>query len=187
LSKYDENGRNFHGFSEAWGILCFLISRHASTSRESPCEIHKKSFYDLNFSLLLSQNLQHIKGDDNNNIFIHSVINRTELEYFIKRRRLESRQRSQTRKTKCRRVGKSLEFESQQNFRHGKKFDGELGRPRALVSLSKFDQRNDGRRMFPVVKITASGLDPAAMYTVLLEFVQIDSHRWKYVNGEWVS
>nr|AAB32396.2 T-related protein [Drosophila sp. (in: flies)] len=44
----------------------------------------------------------------------------------------------------------------------------------------------NGRRMFPVVKISASGLDPAAMYTVLLEFVQIDSHRWKYVNGEWV-
>lgn len=40
--------------------------------------------------------------------------------------------------------------------------------------------------MFPIVKVTASGLDPAAMYTVLLEFVQIDSHRWKYVNGEWV-
>uniref|UniRef100_A0A336K7U6 CSON015494 protein n=1 Tax=Culicoides sonorensis TaxID=179676 RepID=A0A336K7U6_CULSO len=44
----------------------------------------------------------------------------------------------------------------------------------------------NGRRMFPVVKITTNGLDPAAMYTVLLEFVQIDSHRWKYVNGEWV-
>nr|CAI5841540.1 unnamed protein product [Callosobruchus analis] len=43
-----------------------------------------------------------------------------------------------------------------------------------------------GRRMFPVVKVTASGLDPKAMYTVLLEFVQIDQHRWKYVNGEWV-
>lgn len=43
------------------------------------------------------------------------------------------------------------------------------------------------RRMFPVVKVTASGLDSAAMYTVLLEFVQIDNHRWKYVNGEWVS
>jgi len=40
--------------------------------------------------------------------------------------------------------------------------------------------------MFPVVKISASGLDPAAMYTVLLEFVQVDTHRWKYVNGEWV-
>lgn len=43
------------------------------------------------------------------------------------------------------------------------------------------------RRMFPVVKVAASGLDPTAMYTVLLEFVQIDLHRWKYVNGEWVS
>ncbi|KAG5885375.1 hypothetical protein JTB14_023762 [Gonioctena quinquepunctata] len=43
-----------------------------------------------------------------------------------------------------------------------------------------------GRRMFPVVKVTTAGLDPKAMYTVLLEFVQIDPHRWKYVNGEWV-
>uniref|UniRef100_A0A182QFS6 T-box domain-containing protein n=1 Tax=Anopheles farauti TaxID=69004 RepID=A0A182QFS6_9DIPT len=41
--------------------------------------------------------------------------------------------------------------------------------------------------MFPVVKVTASGLDPTAMYTVLLEFSQVDSHRWKYVNGEWVA
>uniref|UniRef100_A0A182JDP6 Uncharacterized protein n=1 Tax=Anopheles atroparvus TaxID=41427 RepID=A0A182JDP6_ANOAO len=45
----------------------------------------------------------------------------------------------------------------------------------------------NGRRMFPVVKVTATGLDPTAMYTVLLEFSQVDSHRWKYVNGEWVS
>ncbi|XP_053689448.1 T-related protein [Sabethes cyaneus] len=45
----------------------------------------------------------------------------------------------------------------------------------------------NGRRMFPVVKVTASGLDPGAMYTVLLEFSQVDSHRWKYVNGEWVA
>lgn len=41
--------------------------------------------------------------------------------------------------------------------------------------------------MFPVVKVTASGLVLDAMYTVLLEFVQIDNHRWKYVNGEWVN
>ncbi|KAJ4436819.1 hypothetical protein ANN_16951 [Periplaneta americana] len=40
--------------------------------------------------------------------------------------------------------------------------------------------------MFPVVKVSVSGLDPQAMYSVLLEFVQIDPHRWKYVNGEWV-
>ncbi|KAG5678265.1 hypothetical protein PVAND_007956 [Polypedilum vanderplanki] len=45
----------------------------------------------------------------------------------------------------------------------------------------------NGRRMFPVVKISVSGLDTAAMYSIYLEFVQIDSHRWKYVNGEWIS
>ena len=25
------------------------------------------------------------------------------------------------------------------------------------------------------------------MYSVLLEFVQIENHRWKYVNGEWLA
>ncbi|XP_065201832.1 T-related protein-like isoform X2 [Planococcus citri] len=40
--------------------------------------------------------------------------------------------------------------------------------------------------MFPVVKVTVNGLDPAAMYTLLLEFIQIEQHRWKYVNGDWV-
>ncbi|KAH1024856.1 T-related protein [Dendroctonus ponderosae] len=42
-----------------------------------------------------------------------------------------------------------------------------------------------GRRMFPVIKVIAAGLDPKSMYTVLLEFKQMDSHRWKFVNGEW--
>ncbi|XP_059476142.1 T-box transcription factor T isoform X2 [Neocloeon triangulifer] len=44
----------------------------------------------------------------------------------------------------------------------------------------------NGRRMFPVVKVSVSCLVPTAMYSILLEFVQIDTHRWKYVNGEWV-
>ncbi|KAM9317448.1 T-box transcription factor T-like [Gastrophryne carolinensis] len=44
----------------------------------------------------------------------------------------------------------------------------------------------NGRRMFPVLKVNVSGLDPNAMYTVLLDFVAADNHRWKYVNGEWV-
>lgn len=35
----------------------------------------------------------------------------------------------------------------------------------------------NGRRMFPVVKISVSGLDAAAMYNIYLEFLQIDSHR----------
>ncbi|MEQ2290467.1 hypothetical protein AMECASPLE_003601 [Ameca splendens] len=43
-----------------------------------------------------------------------------------------------------------------------------------------------GRRMFPVLKINVSGLDPNAMYSFLLDFISADNHRWKYVNGEWV-
>ena len=42
-----------------------------------------------------------------------------------------------------------------------------------------------GRRMFPVIKISISNLDPRAMYSIAIEFVQLESHRWKYVNGEW--
>ncbi|XP_045196119.1 T-box transcription factor T homolog 1-like [Mercenaria mercenaria] len=45
----------------------------------------------------------------------------------------------------------------------------------------------NGRRMFPVFKTSISGLDPNSMYTILLDFVQVENHRWKYVNGEWVA
>ncbi|XP_048855278.1 T-box transcription factor TBX19 [Brienomyrus brachyistius] len=44
----------------------------------------------------------------------------------------------------------------------------------------------NGRRMFPVLKVSVSGLDPNAMYSILLDFAPADTHRWKYVNGEWV-
>ncbi|XP_036079439.1 T-box transcription factor T isoform X2 [Rousettus aegyptiacus] len=44
----------------------------------------------------------------------------------------------------------------------------------------------NGRRMFPVLKVNVSGLDPNAMYSFLLDFVAADNHRWKFVNGEWV-
>ncbi|XP_030638535.1 T-box transcription factor TBX19 [Chanos chanos] len=44
----------------------------------------------------------------------------------------------------------------------------------------------NGRRMFPVLKVSVSGLDPNAMYSFLLDFSPADGHRWKYVNGEWV-
>lgn len=40
--------------------------------------------------------------------------------------------------------------------------------------------------MFPVLRANVSGLDPNAMYSVLLDFVAADNNRWKYVNGEWV-
>lgn len=45
----------------------------------------------------------------------------------------------------------------------------------------------NGRRMFPVIKIRISGLEPSAFYTVMLEFKQIDQTRWKYINGEWLT
>ena len=42
-----------------------------------------------------------------------------------------------------------------------------------------------GRMMFPVVRARISGLDPNALYVVLLEFKQVGDGRWKYANGEW--
>ena len=45
----------------------------------------------------------------------------------------------------------------------------------------------NGRRMFPVIKVRISGLDPSAFYSILLEFKQIDLTRWKYIGGQWLS
>ena len=41
--------------------------------------------------------------------------------------------------------------------------------------------------MFPVIRASVSGIDANAMYSLLLDFSPVDSHRWKYVNGEWVA
>ena len=43
------------------------------------------------------------------------------------------------------------------------------------------------RRMFPVLKLNIRGLESNAMYSILLDFVAVEDHRWKYVNGEWVA
>ena len=40
--------------------------------------------------------------------------------------------------------------------------------------------------MFPILKVHVQGLDPKAMYNVLLDFAAADSTRWKFVNGDWV-
>ncbi|RWS25437.1 T-related protein-like isoform X1 [Leptotrombidium deliense] len=44
-----------------------------------------------------------------------------------------------------------------------------------------------GRRMFPVVRCAIEGLQEHDMYSIDIEFVQIGSHRWKYMNGDWVA
>lgn len=43
----------------------------------------------------------------------------------------------------------------------------------------------NGRRMFPVVRVSITGLDPCRMYVMMIELVQLDSNRWKYINGQW--
>ena len=44
-----------------------------------------------------------------------------------------------------------------------------------------------GRRMFPLIRCQIDGLEPRSMYSIVLEFVQIGTHRWKYLNGNWVA
>ena len=41
--------------------------------------------------------------------------------------------------------------------------------------------------MFPVLRVSISGLDASSMYSLILDFIPADSSRWKYVNGEWTS
>ena len=42
-----------------------------------------------------------------------------------------------------------------------------------------------GRNMFPVLKTSFANLEPTAIYEVVVDFIQIDNHKWKYINGEW--
>lgn len=42
-----------------------------------------------------------------------------------------------------------------------------------------------GRNMFPVLKTSFVNLEPTAIYEVVVDFIQIDNHKWKYINGEW--
>ena len=41
--------------------------------------------------------------------------------------------------------------------------------------------------MFPVVKVSVGGLDPKAMYSILLEFVQIDSEGRSVINNYLIT
>jgi hypothetical protein len=51
--------------------------------------------------------------------------------------------------------------------------------------IKDFSVTKAGRRMFPIVSVSIRGLEPEKMYTVELSFEQIDSHRWRYVSGQW--
>lgn len=63
--------------------------------------------------------------------------------------------------------------------------DGDLwGRFNKLIN--EMIVTKSGRRMFPLVKVNISGLEPKTFYTILLEFKQVGNNRWKYINGEWL-
>ena len=40
--------------------------------------------------------------------------------------------------------------------------------------------------MFPIMKVSVSGLDPHAKYILLVDIVPLDDCRYKYHNSEWV-
>nr|QFQ66872.1 brachyury protein [Hofstenia miamia] len=62
--------------------------------------------------------------------------------------------------------------------------DGELWRSFKKCENEMIVTKN-GRRMFPVIRVRIAGLDPNAMYSVILDFIPADKKRWKYVNGKW--
>ncbi|XP_077401117.1 T-box transcription factor TBX19-like [Vanacampus margaritifer] len=64
--------------------------------------------------------------------------------------------------------------------------DGELWRKFQRVTNEMIVTKN-GRRMFPVLKVSVSGLDPSSMYSFLLDFIPVGGCRWKFVSGEWLA
>ncbi|GAB6027644.1 T-box transcription factor tbx19 [Chamberlinius hualienensis] len=44
-----------------------------------------------------------------------------------------------------------------------------------------------GRRMFPIITLDISGLISNNMYSIILEFILISGHKWKYQNFQWVA
>ena len=39
--------------------------------------------------------------------------------------------------------------------------------------------------MFPLLQVSLSGMDSSASYALLLEFRLTNTHRWRFLNGEW--
>ncbi|XP_077580265.1 T-box transcription factor TBX19-like [Stigmatopora nigra] len=64
--------------------------------------------------------------------------------------------------------------------------DADLWRKFQHITNEMIVTRN-GRRMFPILKVSVSGLDPSSMYSFLLDFIPADGCRWKFVNREWLA
>ncbi|XP_052761830.1 T-box protein 1-like [Mya arenaria] len=44
-----------------------------------------------------------------------------------------------------------------------------------------------GRRMFPVLEYSLTGLVPSRMYNVYVDMVLADNNHWKFQNGQWIA
>ncbi|EDV21598.1 uncharacterized protein TRIADDRAFT_30221 [Trichoplax adhaerens] len=42
-----------------------------------------------------------------------------------------------------------------------------------------------GRRMFPTIKVSVSGMDTKAKYLVLMDVIAVDENRYKYQHNQW--
>ncbi|PIC17188.1 hypothetical protein B9Z55_023519 [Caenorhabditis nigoni] len=45
--------------------------------------------------------------------------------------------------------------------------------------------RKTGRKMFPILEYSVSGLNPTAMYEIYLHMERMDDHKYRYRNNEW--
>ncbi|XP_047127278.1 brachyury protein homolog 1-like isoform X1 [Hydra vulgaris] len=81
---------------------------------------------------------------------------------------------------------KKEELSSEGKHVHVSLDDSELWKKFKTLTNEMIVTKN-GRRMFPVLKLNIRGLESHAMYSILLDFVAVEDHRWKYVNGEWVA
>ena len=41
------------------------------------------------------------------------------------------------------------------------------------------------RRMFPLLQLSLSGLEPSSSYALLIQFELARTNRWRFLNGEW--
>ncbi|CAO4384275.1 unnamed protein product [Caenorhabditis nigoni] len=45
--------------------------------------------------------------------------------------------------------------------------------------------RKTGRKMFPILEYSVSGLNPTAMYAIYLHMERMDDHKYRFRNNEW--
>lgn len=82
--------------------------------------------------------------------------------------------------------GSSLDAKKTVVCSHQRNWSPEFNRQLCISGQSR-GPKTAKARMFPVIQVSVSGLDPRAMYTVVLDLTQVGAHRWKFQNGRWLQ